>query len=176
MVTEDTDAGLSRAISCFRANRGPNNPPLIHTLMRQVLGATALLLSLIGCRGEPAPARTPRQLVDDIVADSRKQQGLGPIRDSVVKSGSRSSQTELFDLNGGAYHVEWSAASDGHGCSHSVSLKLPDGTYGKEIIDASVDDSNEGSGSTNLYGIASGRYFLSAISGCQTWTVSITSQ
>jgi hypothetical protein len=94
-------------------------------------------------------------------------------------SGSRIMNTAPFSLESGGYTVAWSATpsadNGGIGCYHAANLKPTSGGYGESLVAQSIGGPGEPtSGTTHLYGVGAGSYYVSAISGCGSWTFDLS--
>ena len=98
-------------------------------------------------------------------------------RNPTTVSGSGIMQSAPFVLGGGDYSVTWSASETDDdtptvGCYHSATLRSAGGGTTSERL-GSGDVSGEGTGTTTLYGIGTGRYYVDAASGCD-WSITFT--
>jgi hypothetical protein len=86
-------------------------------------------------------------------------------------SGSGTVNTAPFQLVGGDYAVDWSAApaadNMGIGCYHAPYLTPTSGGRSETIV--AVDVKSAQAGTAHLYGVAAGSYYVYVISGCGTW-------
>jgi hypothetical protein len=90
-------------------------------------------------------------------------------------SGAGTVNTAPFQLVGGDYAVDWSAApaadNMGIGCYHAPYLKPTSGGRSETIV--AVDVKSAQAGTAHLYGVAAGSYYVYVISGCGSWAFDI---
>lgn len=124
--------------------------------MRRLVVLAALL---VGCSAAPVPFEPE------------------PTRPPVHLSGSGTKQTQPFLLGPGNVNVAWTASTTNNvGCFHDARLRSPDDPAVSEGA-GTGDPGPHGktSGTTSIYRLKGGRYYLDATSGCD-WTVDITAQ
>jgi hypothetical protein len=95
-----------------------------------------------------------------------------------VLTGHGIMKTKPFTLAAGNYTVEWTAKdTDGFGCYHGGFFQPVDKgellfeTLGNEMVAAN----KTATGSTEIYNLKGGQYYLDMSSGC-AWTVTIKPQ
>jgi hypothetical protein len=88
-------------------------------------------------------------------------------------------KSKSFYLSGGNYTVSWTATDRSGaysvGCYHGGTLEAVDKSqfFFEMIGNDMVDAGSSSSGSTELYGVRPGSYYLDMSSGCD-WVVTIT--
>jgi hypothetical protein len=94
----------------------------------------------------------------------------------VTITGTGISKSAPFHLNGGTYEVTWKATpSSSVGCYHGASLGAVDPsafvfeTLANELLDSAAPKT----GSTFIYNLPSGDYYVNASSGC-SWSFTFT--
>lgn len=131
--------------------------------MRRVTLLVALAVILAACGGGGGDAD------DDAPADRQPP---------VTVSGSGIENSDPFTLAEGDYRVEWTATPDHDtGCYHGAQLDSTDESefVFEQLANELLDTIEPASGSTNVYGLDGGRYYVSASSGCD-WSFTFTQQ
>lgn len=108
-------------------------------------------------------------VVGVVVLGNRSRVSATP-RVTIERAGERDVETDQFSLEGD-YQVDWTATDTGSstvGCYHGMHLKPVGWSF-----TADVPAQQTKSGTSHVYGLSSGRYWLKAISGCK-WTVTLT--
>lgn len=93
--------------------------------------------------------------------------GGGSTRSAQTITGSGISKSQPFELEGD-YNVTWTATPDSDvGCYHGANLQRADGSSIFEVLANELLNSKAPkTGSTRLYGLDRGRYYVDASSGC----------
>lgn len=122
------------------------------TRFRMSLLVSPLLL-LVACTDSTPATRDPAPAVER----------QGPI----TVSGTGISNSDPFQLNGGDYHIAWTATPDHDiGCYHGASLAPTVGTGSEHLVNELLDSAAPMTGTTNVYGMEPGQYYINASSGC----------
>lgn len=99
-----------------------------------------------------------------------------PAQAPVTVRGSGIEASDPFHLNGGDYRVEWTATPGSDtGCYHGANLDSTDedeSVY-ERLANELLDSAAPANGSTNVYGLDAGEYFVNASSGCD-WEFTFT--
>lgn len=118
-----------------------------------------VLLLLAACNGGGGGADTPAQ-------------------QPVTVSGSGIENSDPFRLAAGDYAVEWTATPHSDtGCYHGANLESTDESrfVFEPLANELLDSATPVSGSTNIYGLDGGEYYVAASSGCD-WRFVFTAQ
>jgi hypothetical protein len=103
--------------------------------------------------------------------------GMAAPQAPVHLQGSGIMNTAPFRLGGGDYTVAWTATDTGSitvGCYHGASLHQTSGRGGSELlVNELLDGGQTKGGTTHVYNVAAGSYYIDASSGC-AWEFDIT--
>jgi hypothetical protein len=92
----------------------------------------------------------------------------------ITLTGTGTQDTPLFQLAAGNYTLRWKAqATSAVGCFHGASLRALEGFFMKPAGSGQVKDPLEGS--TEIYNVDAGAYYLNINSGC-AWEITIAPQ
>jgi hypothetical protein len=102
--------------------------------------------------------------------------GGAPAQAPITISGSGIENSAPFHLNGGDYRVTWTATPDSDvGCYHGANLDSNEVDVFEVLANEILDSAAPMSGSTYVYGLDPGRYYINANSGCD-WSFTFTQQ
>lgn len=94
-----------------------------------------------------------------------------PARSDVKISGTGSDRSALVQLNGN-YGVTWSLSARPTKCLAILTLESP---TDKAVLEVIADDEAATSGTTNIYSLEQGGYFIDGeLNDCGPWTVVLT--
>ena len=125
--------------------------------------ATAVLLLLALPAGAEEPATDPATAACSTF----------PAGSPITLKGSGGTQTAPFDLDGGAYILDWKLTeSRGHVSIEVNPVRAVPGNRGSLLLNE-VFDGGAKSGQTHLYDVKPGRYYV-AINVPKGWTVTLT--
>lgn len=139
--------------------------------MRRMLGSVLISLLLVAWLAGCGRASTPED-GNDALGDAV----AAPRQTAITVSGSGIENSDPFQLNGGDYMVEWTATPQTDtGCYHGATLQTTDESafVFEMLANELLDSSARASGSTNVYGLDEGEYYIEANSGCD-WEFVIT--
>jgi hypothetical protein len=128
-------------------------PTILRILL--VVAGIGIVFAALAKPSAPAPVSAPNN---------------APYEAPVTVSGEGIMDSAPFALSGGDYMVTWTATAE-RSCHHG--LRLVGAGYSEHIISVSVDGTEDGLAA--LYDVPTGRYHISASSGCE-WTVQFTAQ
>jgi hypothetical protein len=145
-----------------------------------LIGATLVLV--IGCSGPgtSSPHSVAAQ-PSDTTESSAEPAGSepAPAEAPVTITGSGIESSAPFHLDGGVYLVEWTATfnSGSDGCYHGADLKAvdPDVLMVEPLASELLDSGDPMEGTTYVYDLARGDYYVRASSGCD-WSFTFTAQ
>jgi hypothetical protein len=89
-------------------------------------------------------------------------------------SGTTSLNTPPFRLQGGTYEATWKAQVQRSSCFIGLRLNPTNGSFGDSILSATYQDTAPKSGSTFLYNVDPGEYFIEATTTGCSWEVTLT--
>jgi hypothetical protein len=142
----------------------------------RVATCLGLLLVLAGCGpSQPVATPAPSALVKPVgsVAAIRPP---GAPRVLVTVSGAMDAQTEPFRLDGGRYIAAWSVEPEPatRSCIGNLTLKSPDDPRFQQSIVSGLEATIIANGTTQLYTVPAGSYYVAADSNCPIWKVTFT--
>jgi hypothetical protein len=107
------------------------------------------------------------------VAMPRESPGPAPT-ERISQAGEGTAPSAPFELMGVDYDIDWTVTPHvDTGCFQALTLEQINGPYiGGTIVSVSLDGSGPASGTSFLYGVPAGRYYISASSDC-AWTVTL---
>lgn len=97
-----------------------------------------------------------------------------PPEQPITLQGHDSTNSTPFNLRGGTYEATWQARLSSSSCYFGADLNSTDNTYSENFVNTVVNRTSPNSGSTYLYNVPAGQFFLSVSSTGCTWTVTFT--